>query len=90
MTKSADDGGSAFPNFDVVWSAQRYGLNGDSIAVPTPIPQGGMTLRDYFAARIVPSLVMEAKTTQHAAIMAYEIADAMLLVRSKGRVDAQS
>ena len=45
-------------------------------------PQGGMTLRDYFAAKAMQSLASEMPDSD-VARHAYELADAMLRERSK-------
>jgi len=80
-----DDGGPAFPNQIKVWGDTQY-----SHAV-----DGGMTLRDYFAAKaMLGFLTMPNKPTlngqiipkmdeKHIANMAYCVADAMLAERSK-------
>lgn len=47
-------------------------------------PQQGMTLRDYFAAQILPTLVANDETTwEEDARDAYAIADKMLAERRK-------
>tara|TARA_R110000823_G_scaffold270816_1_gene390351 strand:+ start:51 stop:257 length:207 start_codon:yes stop_codon:yes gene_type:complete len=44
----------------------------------------GMTLRDYFAAKAMQSLVLQGDTViEDCAILAYEMADAMLKERAK-------
>ena len=44
----------------------------------------GMTLRDYFAAKAMQSLVLQGDTViEDCAILAYEMADAMLKERDK-------
>jgi hypothetical protein len=74
---SKDTGGSAFPN-DGAWA------NGH--------PEGGMTLRDYFAANAILAVCMkqragDARTdegdTERYARLAYAVADAMLAERAK-------
>jgi hypothetical protein len=59
-------------------------------AFPQPInpsEQGrGMTLRDYFAARVLPMAIKEANKAESfqiddAAIVAYQYADSMMRVR---------
>ena len=69
--QTKDDGGPAFP---------RMTDNG-SVEYP------GMSLRDYFAAKVMAALtaadVDEAKTAEHLAMGAYELADAMLRERAK-------
>ena len=49
-------------------------------------PQNGMTLRDYFAARVLPMAIKEANEAESfqiddAAIVAYQYADSMMRVR---------
>ena len=73
-----NDGGQAFP-----LGASEYGGHG---------PQAGMTLRDYFAAKAMQSLVaplvgMSAEDFEHHLSVthkvAYKIADAMIAERAK-------
>lgn len=57
-------------------------------AFPTTVDNGpegtiGMTLRDYFAAKVMPSLLVLCSTNASAALEAYKIADAMLEARQK-------
>lgn len=47
------------------------------------IEWAGMTLRDYFAAKAMPSLLVLCSTNTSAALEAYKIADAMLEARQK-------
>ncbi len=75
-----DDGGHAFPGDHVSdMSGKRW-------------PHHGMTLRDYFAARVLPDCLKTANTHDGvtaenlaavAAHMAYEIADGMIKVRAQ-------
>jgi len=74
-----NDGGPAFPrtgNFD----ANQEGVY-DSTA------QDGMTLRDYFAAAAMTTLIAESPHddiwARRVASNAYHVADAMLLERAK-------
>lgn len=83
MSKQIETGGQAFPRagFEV---DTRYGK-----------PHDGMTLRDYFAAKAMQSLVQAIIVSGHysneqtniasIASIAYEHADAMLAEREKGR-----
>jgi len=89
-----EDGGSAFPQPEtVVTSAHDMGLVLDRID-----GSRGMSLRDYFAAKVMASNIANADlyeatiraaavqtiTVQRAlALMAYDIADAMLAERAK-------
>ena len=89
------DGGPAFPTM----TAREQLSNNDNF-VTVHEPQGGMSLRDYFAARSIPALMMavfQALETREAtddtvaeleakvAEKAYRIADAMLAERERGR-----
>ena len=77
-TTTTDDGGSAFPDTRTHFD-QKYE------------PDPGMTLRDYFAARAMQSLVVIGfKGDQHAKVVAqhaYIMADAMIAAR-KNEVEA--
>ena len=69
---SKDNGGPAFPELNTEASYR----------------ESGMTLRDYFAAKAMPALLLEMHQTGMAPIkgiaaVAYEMADAMLLERAK-------
>jgi hypothetical protein len=68
-----DTGGPAFPEHEWNNDVQRYLVN------------GGMTLRDYFAAKAMQALIQAQIVTrqQQSAETAYEWADAMLAERSK-------
>lgn len=78
VKQEKDDGGSAFPFFD-----ERM-MN---------TPEYGMTLRDYFAAKAMQSLidvfareapeVSPATTMKFMSAKAYQVADAMLMERAK-------
>ena len=55
-----------------------------------PVPQNsfyGMSLRDYFAANVMPSVYQRVESGGFARVaeLSYQIADAMLAERSKGR-----
>lgn len=70
---SKKDGGPAFPGMwhpDMGWS-------------PRDTPQG-LSLRDYFAAAVLPSL-LDKHSYVHVARHAYTIADEMLVERSKSK-----
>ena len=77
-----NDGGPAFPG-------QPMRHYGDGAVAVTDQP--GMSLRDYFAAKVMASLLLaggqigdEARyNTEMCALMAYRYADAMLAERSK-------
>jgi len=59
----------------------------DEPAFPTKEPLSsdvlGMSLRDYFAAKAMPSFIVNGAQVADAASAAYEIADAMLAARAK-------
>lgn len=63
---------------------------GAGFAVGYPFPDQGMTLRDYFAAKAMQSLIIAAagSSTTHTpasvSVDAYETADAMLKAREGG------
>lgn len=80
MSEQIKTGGQAFP---------RAGFEGDTRYGK---PHDGMTLRDYFAAKAMQSLVQALIVSGHysneqtnIASIAYEHADAMLAERQKGR-----
>ena len=67
------DGGAAFPNVEYVQSA---GGGAHLMAIT-----GGMSLRDYFAAKAMPVFVAQDWDDNICAEKAYRIADAMLAAR---------
>ena len=73
-----NDGGPAFPVPEVYDQV-------DDIGVPTK--ESGMTLRDWFAGKALPTVCRPGnssiKTEDDAAAVCYSIADAMLKERSK-------
>jgi hypothetical protein len=70
-----DTGGAAFPqNTKIVLGAGQEIHQGF---------MGGMTLRDYFAAKALPSVLPLCKTYQYAAYECYAIADEMLKARKQ-------
>jgi hypothetical protein len=93
MTSKIDNGGPAFP---YVWKNRgdrnATAPTGDIIPAGCEVTCGGMTLRDYFAAQIMPAIIREYAAKPGAgwedcmeasAILAYLIADAMLAERKK-------
>lgn len=78
---SADNGGPAFP---------RQHANADADKPGFVRGHEGMTLRDYFAAKAMQSLLNSGyedgfeEDCKGLATLAYEIADAMLAEREKG------
>lgn len=78
---SNNNGGPAFPSANDVRIGD-YGTSGHS----------GMTLRDYFAAKAMQSIIdqkdaHDGRECANAAWMAYRMADAMLAERDKGRTE---
>lgn len=71
MTKNT--GGSAFPT--------GIGLNADKTWIGSG--SGGMTLRDYFAAKAMEALIDNDGLFSEIPQQAYEIADAMLKAREQ-------
>ena len=68
---SDDTGGPAFPTL----ADNGHAMN-----------QDGMTLRDYFAAKAMQSLLIMVKTSDHVDLIgkgAYQMADAMLKARGE-------
>ena len=86
MIDTTNNGGPAFPEIRI--------RGGDNYNLPMKLYYGGMTLRDYFAAKAVSQIIATcANDTTHGmseadyfAGRAYEIADAMLKAR-KNRND---
>lgn len=73
-------GGRAFPVDSVVERDEKGHLHG------TEISSGGMTLRDYFAAKAMQGKLANPDwlaSDERTAIEAYEIADAMLRAREE-------
>lgn len=78
----SNDGGPAFPHI-----ADRVSGNARDGFVTRSITAGGMSLRDYFAAKALPALIMHngeetADNFLINAANAYEYADAMLKARA--------
>jgi hypothetical protein len=86
-----DDGGSAFPAGlyaeDVATNGGRY--DGTYVNRYEPI-DGGMSLRDYFAAKALPAVIVQCREdtrntgetlVAYFARKSYELADAMLKER---------
>ena len=71
----AEDGGPAFP----AWR-QEYDID------LNPLPNPGMSLRDYFAAAVVEGFILddEDASFEEYAIRSYMMADAMLSAREGG------
>lgn len=68
-TAAIDDGGPAFPQ-----PGEQYEKGGDLVARSWDGP--GMTLRDYFAAKVMHAEVVTAGAVEEAAIALNEAADA--------------
>lgn len=76
-----DNGGPAFPQFDVV-AGERDG-HGDAIEAYT-VATGGMTLRDWFAGQAMAGLLANPQTGENSQAVihaAFAAADAMLEAR---------
>jgi hypothetical protein len=76
---SKNDGGPAFPKIE---TKKQYTTDIDVHSV------GGMSIRDYFAAKIFAAMIAGGHwpidaTSEDQARMAYKHADAMLLERAK-------
>lgn len=75
---STNNGGPAFPIMPPVDSS-------DQLATGYPMPDTSMSLRDYFAARAMQSLLTVTDLTpEQIAQGAFVVADAMLAERDKG------
>lgn len=85
-----DNGGRAFPVDNVVERDEKGHLHGFQIS------SGGMTLRDYFAAKAMQAMItgfmgnpakgafdLDKGDHQHASKISYKIADAMLRAREE-------
>jgi hypothetical protein len=76
-----DDGGGAFPvvRTDITGNRGNY--------MSETYSEGGMTLRDYFAAKALARLITwedgALRPASDAALLAYDFADAMLAERNK-------
>lgn len=77
-----ETGGTAFPSYGVLWD--------DQISTSVDWDEGGMTLRDYFAAKAMQALIQAYASDGRILItsdknlaveQAYEVADAMLEAR---------
>jgi len=68
-----NDGGPAFP---CAYYSEPIGSIGPQFTI-----KGGMTLRDYFAAKAIEALIIRGWGLENASGKAYEIADAMLKAR---------
>ena len=72
-------GGPAFPTLNAVMT----GIDSDGVERWETEPNGGMTLRDYFAAKAMAALFARVDTGgfSRVSLLAYELADAMLEAR---------
>jgi hypothetical protein len=89
MTNKIETGGPAFPEARI--------RNGDNYNAPTKVYYGGMTLRDYFAAQVLPTVYQTAMQDAligknvfydenwrvDLAMNVYKMADAMLKARGE-------
>jgi hypothetical protein len=77
-----DNGGPAFPvKFINDGDMNETAPDGTVVAPGFSAQMSGMTLRDYFAAKAMQVLFTRMESDVHAALRAYEIADAMLDAR---------
>ena len=83
MSKEINTGGPAFPEVRI--------RSGDNYNPPTKLYYGGMTLRDYFAAKALQGYLASfhpheepVEFATKIAEDAYAMADAMLAAREKG------
>ena len=81
MSKEINTGGPAFPEVRI--------RSGDNYNPPTRLYYGGMTLRDYFAAKAMQGAIASSSDKLDfgpdlGATWAYQVADAMLAARKKG------
>jgi hypothetical protein len=89
----ANDGGPAFPSLDI-WEQYNEAKCGYSV---TSEVTAGMTLRDYFAAHALGSILSQKDWARYltndgnddgnarAAAVSYALADAMLKAREQGQ-----
>ena len=79
MKDTTNNGGPAFPEIRI--------RGGDNYNPPTKLYYGGMTLRDYFAAKAMHASMSldpaNAASSEEHARWAYEMADAMLKARGQ-------
>ena len=64
--------------------------NPEAFPLTTDYFRGGMSLRDYFAAAAITGFIANPQNSGHIDIVvkvAYEVADAMLIVRDKEKTD---
>lgn len=72
-----NNGGPAFPDLKATKVESNYG----GVYVDRYEPVGGLSMRDYFAAKAMPSLLVLSSTNESAALEAYKVADAMIKAR---------
>jgi hypothetical protein len=84
MTHTTNDGGPAFPIPGVPGAYHDAGC-GDTYTTSGIAPRGGMSLRDYFAAKAMEGMQAHPANERPGGVAdwAYKIADAMLAERSK-------
>jgi hypothetical protein len=64
--------------------------NPETFPLTTDYFRGGMSLRDYFAAAAITGFIANPQNSGHVnfvAKVAYEVADAMLIVREEEKAD---
>ena len=89
---TANNGGPAFPR-PVRYQKHEYGRRQESVGWVAEGGEGGITMRDYFAAKAMQGLLgrdleLECDPDPHIlAEFSYEIADAMLQAREAANVE---
>jgi len=82
MEKNKPNNPSAFPEIAYSWDRSSQHSDIEIVQYST----GGMTLRDYFAAKALSAIIKPGLTANYVEIMcvdSYKIADAMLKERMK-------
>lgn len=77
----ATNGGPAFPVDTRSTGNDAESGNYGHQSGPSTWQYGGMTLRDYFAAKALPALIEQEITSANVGIEAYRFADLMLAAR---------
>jgi hypothetical protein len=90
MSNTPKDGGPAFPVTNKTWTQHGTQSGVELIEIKTPVTEGGMTLRDWFAGQALGFIAMQPVganniSYQATALDAYAYADAMLAERAKGQ-----
>ena len=83
MSDKKTDGGPAFPELAGLYGEANECSSGAMYTDFTAYSSGGMTLRDYFAAKAMQGDTYDGDP-ERIAVRAYKVADAMLAVRGRG------